>query len=96
MRITTILCLLNNIFLPDSTFIHILTISLGAKLESPMAATPERPEGVEASSVSADERIRRAFVAVDARVARRRQSEAVVADALKAAGDVRASPVLAD
>ncbi len=61
-----------------------------------MTATPERPEGVEASSVSADERIRRALVAVDARVARRGQSEAVVADALKATSDVRASPVLAD
>ena len=61
-----------------------------------MTATPEGAEGVEASSVSTDERIRRAFVAVDASVARRRQSESVVADALKAAGDVRASTVLAD
>ena len=61
-----------------------------------MTATPEGAEGVEASSVSADERVRRAFVAVDARVARCSQSEAVVADALKAAGDVRASTVLAD
>ena len=61
-----------------------------------MAPTPERPEGVEASSVSADERIRRAFVAVDASVARRRQGEAVVANALEAARDVRAPAVLAD
>ena len=43
---------------------------------------PERSESVEASSVSANERIRRTFVAIDASVTRRSQREAFVADAL--------------
>ena len=65
-------------------------------MESAITATLERAKSVEASAVAANERIRGALVTVDTSVTRRRQREAVVADALEAAGDVRAAAVLAD